>query len=34
MSIKKVYVIGCEGEIEAAVELVYQAMLGEVKAEL
>ena len=34
MSKKKVYVIGCEGEIEGAVELIYLAMLGEVKAEL
>jgi hypothetical protein len=34
MSKKKVYAIGCEGEIEGAVELVYQAMLGTVPAEL
>lgn len=34
MSIRKVFVIGCEGEIEAAVELVYQAMMGEAKVQL
>jgi hypothetical protein len=34
MSKKKVYVVGCEGEIEGAVELVYLAMMGEAKAEL
>ena len=34
MSKRKVYVIGCEGEIEGAVELIYLAMLGDVKAEL
>ena len=34
MSKKKVYVVGCEGEIEGAAELVYLAMMGEDKAEL
>lgn len=34
MSKKEVYVIGCEGEIEGAVELVYRAMIGTAKAEL
>jgi hypothetical protein len=34
MSKKKIYVIGCEGEIEGAVELVYLAMIGEIQAEL
>lgn len=34
MSIQRVYVIGCEGEIEAAAELVYLAMMDEAKAEL
>jgi hypothetical protein len=34
MSKRKVYVVGCEGEIEGAVELVYLAMMGEAKAEL
>ena len=34
MSKRKVYVVGCEGEIEGAAELVYLAMMGEAKAEL
>lgn len=34
MSIRKVYVIGCEGEIEGAAELVYESMMGGAKAQL